>query len=126
MFKKNLSVVIGLALAVSLSIIALAQGGKQTMVGYVVDKACSARVAKKDNPQEAAAAHTKGCALMEGCAKSGYGIFVDGKYYEFDEKGTAMARAAIEKSSKTAGLKFKVVGTMKDGKVAVESIAEAE
>ncbi len=126
MLKKNLSLVIALAIVMSFAIVALAQGGKQTMVGYVVDKACSARVSKKENVQEAASAHTKGCALMEGCAKSGYGVFVDGKYYEFDDKGTEMAKAAIEKTSKTTGLKFKVVGTMKDGKVAVESITEAE
>ncbi len=116
---------IALIVALGLFGSALAQK-KSTMTGYIVDKACSARVSKKDDPQAAAAGHTKNCALMEGCAKSGYGVFVDGKYYEFDEKGTTMAKAALEKSSKEKGAMFKVVGTVSDSKMTVESITEVQ
>jgi hypothetical protein len=103
----------------------MAQGNKATtLTGHIVDKACSARISKKDDVQAAAAGHTKGCALMENCAKSGYGVFADGKWVEFDEKGNAMAKAAIEKSSKDKGAKYKVTGNVTDGKMAVDSISE--
>src|SRR5262245_7368905 len=110
----------------SLSLVAMAQDKAVTMTGNIVDKACSARVSKKEDAQAAAAGHTKGCSLMEGCAKSGFGIFADGKWTEFDEKGNAMAKAALEKSSKDKGGKFKITGKVADGKMTVDSISEVE
>ena len=113
--------------AMSLMAIASAKGQDSvTLTGHIVDKACSARFASKDNPDEASAAHTKNCALMEGCAKSGYGIFSDGSYVEFDADGAAMAKAAFQKSTKASGAVFTVVGKMMDGKLKVESITESE
>jgi hypothetical protein len=109
-----------------LSLVAMAQDKAVTLTGNIVDKACSARVAKKEDAQSAAAGHTKGCSLMDNCAKSGFGIFADGKYTEFDEKGAALAKAALEKSSKDKGAKFKVTGKVADGKMMVESISEVE
>ncbi|MFN0084972.1 MAG: hypothetical protein ACKVX9_06255 [Blastocatellia bacterium] len=107
------------------SVVGLADGKQVTLTGNIVDKACSARVAKKDNPQEASAAHTKNCSLTDGCAKSGFGVFADGKYTEFDEKGNAMAKAALEKSTKDKGANFTVTGKVTEGKMVVESITEA-
>ena len=127
MSKKIFASLLMLFVALSLVGIAFAkEQGSVTLTGNIVDKACSARVAKKDNPQEAAAGHTKNCSLMEGCAKSGFGVFAEGKFYEFDENGTAMAKSALEKSSKDKGAVFKVKGKMQDGKLTVESISEAE
>ncbi len=125
MVKKVISPLMTLILAMSLTALVLAKGqGSVTLTGHIVDKACSARFTSKDNPQQASAGHTKNCALMDGCAKSGFGIFADGKYVEFDEKGTAMAKAALEKSTKDKGATFKVTGKMMDGKLAVESVSE--
>lgn len=124
MMLKRFLCLISLLSAVGL--VAFADGKPVTVTGNIVDKACSARVAKKDNPQEAAAGHTKGCSLMDGCAKSGFGVFADGKYIEFDDKGNTMAKAALEKSTKDKGAKFKVTGKVTDNKMAVESIAEVE
>ncbi|MBK9314109.1 MAG: hypothetical protein IPM55_07680 [Acidobacteria bacterium] len=127
MSRKLFSTLMTLLFAIGLMGIASAKGQDSvTLTGHIVDKACSARFANKENPQVASAAHTKNCALMEGCAKSGFGVFADGKYVEFDEKGTAMAKAALEKSTKDKGATFKVSGKMVDGKLAVASITESE
>ena len=126
MTKRIFSFCIALAFTLSLVVGAAADDQLTSLTGHIVDKACSARVAKKEDPQAAAAGHGKGCALMEGCAKSGYGVFADGKYIEFDEKGNAMAKAALEKTSKEKGAKFKVTGKVADGKMTVESINEVE
>ena len=116
-----------LAAVIALSIVAMAQDKTVTLTGHIVDKACSARVSKKEDVQGAAAGHSKGCSLnMEACAKSGFGVFADGKWTEFDEKGNAMAKAALEKTSKDKGAKFKVTGKVADGKMMVESISETE
>jgi hypothetical protein len=106
--------------------LASAQGDKATtLTGYIVDKACSGGL-KKDTAEAHAKSHSgsKGCALKEPCAKSGLGVFADGKYYEFDENGTALAKSALEKSPKEKGARFSVVGKVSEGKMTVESIKE--
>jgi len=125
MTKKLFSFFAALVVVLSIAALGLADD-KVTLTGNIVDKACSAGVAKKDDPQAAAGAHTKGCSLSERCAKSGFGVYADGKYTEFDEKGAAMAKAALEKSTKDKGAKFKVTGMVHDGKMMVESISEVE
>ena len=125
--KKNLVLVI-IALF-CFGIVATAKAKKVKLTGYVVDKACSAKISKKENIQEAAMGHTKKCALMDGCVKSGYGVFVDGKYYEFDAKGNEMAKALVEKSSLEKGIKFAVEGKAEEATptaLMVKKITEAK
>lgn len=116
------------ALVVALSLIGLtaAQGQKSTLTGNLIDKACATgKASKAEHPQEVAGKHPKSCSLMENCAKSGFGVYADGKFYEFDEKGSTLAKAALEKSTKDRGATFKVVGTVDGGKMTVDSITEA-
>lgn len=123
MSKKLFSALAALVIVLSLSALAAAQDAKSvTLTGNILDKACSA----KNNTAELAGNHKKGCALSANCLKSGLGVFADGKYVEFDEKGTELAKAALEKTSKPNGAKFKVVGKVAEGKLMVESITEIE
>jgi hypothetical protein len=121
---SKIVLVVGLLMA--LTTLALADGETKTLTGHLVDKACSGRFVAAATPQEASAGHSKKCALMEKCAASGYGVFSDGKYYEFDAKGTELAKAAFEKSTKEKGATFKVVGKVEGAKISVVSITEAE
>ncbi len=118
--------VFSLMVVMALSLVVMAQGGKTTLTGYIIDKACSARLAKKSAPQAAASEEPTSCALMEGCLKSGFGIYADGKYTEFDAKGAALAKAALEKTKKDKGAKFQVTGKVTDGKMSVTDIKEVE
>lgn len=111
---------LSLAVLAALSLSILAQDKPVTLTGHLIDKACSARMTSA----EKASTHTKECSLKEGCAKSGFGVFADGKFTEFDEKGAAMAKAALEKSSKASGASFKITGKIVDGKMMVQSISE--
>lgn len=123
MSKKLFSAFAALVIVLSLSVLAAAQGAKSvTLTGNILDKACSA----KNNTAETAGNHKKNCALSPNCLKSGLGVFADGKYVEFDEKGTELGKAALEKTSKANGAKFKVVGKVANGKMMVESITEVE
>ena len=74
--------------------------GSTTLGGYVVDQHCAGSMATKANAMEKAANHTKECALMEACAASGFGIFSGGKYYKFDEKGSATVKGLFERSKR--------------------------
>ena len=101
---------------------------KVKLTGYVVDVMCFADHVK-DSPEaatKAAAEHTKECALMGDCVKSGYGIYADGKWYPFDAKGNELAKALFEKTAKKDHIKMTVEGMKHDGKILVEKITEAQ
>ena len=115
---------LGVLLLFSASL-AAAQGGKTvTLKGYVVDQMCAKTLAKKENVMEKAAGHTKKCALEEGCAESGYGLFSDGKYYTFDEKGSARAKEMIEASKREKELMFEASGSVKGDMLTVKTLKE--
>src|SRR5262245_58870711 len=118
--------VFSLMAIIALSLVVMVHGGKITLTGYIIDKACSARLAKKSDPQAAAAEEPTSCALMEGCLKSGFGIYADGKYTEFDARGVALAKAALEKTKRDKGAKFQVTGKVTGGKLSVTDIKEIE
>src|SRR5215468_8826822 len=101
---------------------------KVKLTGYVVDVVCAADHTK-DNPGDAtkfAAEHTQECDLMEECVKSGYGIFADGKWYQFDAKGNTLAKALFDKTAKKDHIKVTVEGMEHEGKILVEKLTEAD
>ncbi|HEY6404201.1 MAG TPA: hypothetical protein VI479_22460 [Blastocatellia bacterium] len=108
--------IFSLTAIVALSLVAIAQEAKTTTVeGFIVDKHCSAADM---------ATHGKGCVLSADCVKSGLGVYANGKFTAFDEKSAAQAKAALEKSKKDKGAKFKVTGKVVGDKMAVEKIEE--
>ena len=116
--------IFSLTAVMALSFVVMAQD--KPLVGHIVDKACATgKVAKQADPQAAAANENRSCILMISCLQSGLGIYVDGAFYSFDEKGNSLAKAALEKSKKDKGAKFKVTGKVTaDKKVAVTGIEE--
>ncbi|MEP7273003.1 MAG: hypothetical protein ABI882_16000 [Acidobacteriota bacterium] len=101
---------------------------KVKLTGYVVDVMCFAEHVKEapDAATNAASEHTKECALMEDCVKSGYGIYADGKWYPFDGKGNDLAKTLFEKTGKDKNIKMTVEGMKHDGKILVEKMTEVE
>src|SRR5215471_7155145 len=125
--KKTIFFSLGAALLIYAGAVVWAHE-KVKLTGYVVDVVCFSDHAK-DNPEAAtkvAAEHTKECALMEDCVKSGYGIYADGKWYPFDAKGNELAKAVFEKTRKKDHVKMTVEGMNHEGKILVEKITEAE
>ncbi|MBX3279415.1 MAG: hypothetical protein KF868_15540 [Acidobacteria bacterium] len=118
MRRKIYSLITAAMLLAGLSVFGLAQGETVTLTGHIIDKACSQR--------SDIAGHKRSCAVSENCAKSGFGVYADGKFYEFDEKGNEMALAKLKASSKDAGAKFKVEGSIAEMKLMVKSISEVE
>jgi hypothetical protein len=82
----------------------------------LVDQDCAVKDKVKADPD----GHTRNCALM--CSKSGYGVFADGKYYKFDEAGSAKALAALKASSKKDHLRVDVTGELDGDTLEVTSL----
>lgn len=119
MRRRMISLVAASLLLAGLAALGSAQSNTVTLTGHIVDKACSARAAS--NP----AGHKRGCAVSERCAASGFGVYADGKFYEFDDKGNEMALAKLKASTKDAPT-YKVEGTLDGTKLTVTSITETE
>jgi hypothetical protein len=108
--------IFSLTAIIALSLVVIAQDAKSTTLeGYIVDKHCSAADM---------ATHGKGCVLAKKCLDSGLGIYADGKFTPFDAKSSEQAKAALEKSKKDKGAKFKVTGTVVEGKMVATNFEE--
>jgi hypothetical protein len=89
--------------------------------GVLMDKMCSMKAAKEG--QKAATMHTRQCALMPDCEKSGYGVFTaDNRYLTLDAAGNEQASAALKASKKKDNLKVKVTGEIKGDTIRVASL----
>ena len=93
----------------------------EAVEGYLVDKACSAKILK--GGADAAKAHTKDCALAPDCKASGYGVVTDdGRFLELDDEGDRMAADILEISGGEDNLRTQVDGEIKDGVIAVIAV----
>lgn len=95
---------------------------KATLVGYLSDCQCGESL----ESVKMAADHTKECCLMDACAKSGFGIYSDGKFIQFDPKGSDKAKAFLVALKKEKDLKVKVKGKMENNVFILASIEDAK
>ena len=105
------------ALAVAFTMVAQAAD----VEGILMDKMCSAKALK--DGMKAAQAHTRDCALMDDCVKSGYGVYTqDGKFLAFDASGNKKALAALKAHKGKDNLKVKVSGDVSGDTIKVASL----
>jgi hypothetical protein len=79
-------VILALLMVFIMATVVLAKEAKTMMLkGYIVDNHCSGKQtqAQRDGFIKA---HSKGCAMSEGCMKSGYSIYSNHRLYKFDKK----------------------------------------
>jgi hypothetical protein len=97
------------------------KGKETTKSGVLIDNMCGMKMAAKDDPETAAKAHPKACAMKEGCAKSGYGVIVGKDLIKFDDNGNKLAKEYLAKEDNK--LEVDVKGSEKeDGTFAVTAI----
>ena len=101
--------------------------------GVLMDQACSGKAEVRvlstgiEGGMIVAEAHTRECALMSACEKSGYGIFTyDNKFLKFDAAGSRKALQAIKASKKLDDLEVEVTGEVKGDTIKVESLKLVE
>ena len=98
--------------------------------GVLMDKQCSSKAETHIVPGPrleggilVAYNHTRQCALMPACQKSGYGIFTyDQKYLSFDAAGNQKALAALKASKKEDDLIVEVTGEIQNDTIKVTSL----
>ena len=97
--------------------------------GILMDKMCSGKAAVRvlstgiEGGMIVAEAHTRECALMSACQKSGYGVYTsDNKFLSFDEAGNRKAVEAIKASKKLDDLEVEVTGQIKGDTLKVETL----
>ena len=86
--------------------LAAVTGSAAEVKGVLIDKQCSSKAETHIVPGPrleggilVAYNHTRQCALMPACQKSGYGVFTyDQKYLTFDAAGNQKALAALKAS----------------------------
>ena len=98
--------------------------------GILIDEMCSSKAEVRivsgprlEGGMIVAEAHTRECALMPACQKSGYGIFTyDNKFLKFDAAGSRKALAALKASKKEDDLKVEVTGDIQGDTIKVASL----
>ena len=100
--------------------------------GVLIDKKCSYKAETRIVPGPrleggivVAYAHTRECALMPECQKSGYGVFTyDQKFLAFDESGNQKALSLLKSAKKEDDLRIEVTGQIdaKNNLIKVASI----
>jgi hypothetical protein len=98
--------------------------------GILIDEMCSSKAEVRivsgprlEGGMIVAEAHTRQCALMPACEKSGYGVFTyDNKFLKFDPAGSRKALAALKASKKEDDLKVEVTGEIQGDTIKVTSL----
>lgn len=102
--------------------------------GILIDQMCSSKAEVRivsgprlEGGMIVAEAHTRQCALMPQCEKSGYGVFTyDQKFLKFDAAGNRKALAALRASKKEDDLKVEVTGEVQGDMIKVASLKLVE
>ena len=111
------------ALSVVVLSVSFASAQSQTFKGTIIDNACFNKANMKMSQSELAK-HSRECALMDGCVKSGYALVTaDGHVYKLDTNGNTELVAALKASKQAGDLKVTVMGTNNMGTLAVKSVA---
>jgi autotransporter translocation and assembly factor TamB len=101
--------ILAIGVLTALAAIVYAQSSKPvTITGYLIDNAC-AESAKDLGPR--AKGHSRSCALMDSCEKSGYSVVTDDNTrYKLTEKGDGMAAELLKNSKTEKGVKVTAEG----------------
>ena len=90
---------------------------KETLRGYLVDKACASRAASV-----AAVGPTHAVTCLTASKDARLGVVSNGKWVPFDEKGSRKAVELLKKESADGSARVTVTGRMKGDVFAVSSI----
>ena len=105
-----------LLLAAILAVVPLAASAETWKNAPLLDTMCASKEKMAKDPDS----HPASCAIQ--CAKSGYGIMVDGKYLKFDARGNEQIAQELKSTKKTDHLRVTVDGERQGDTIAVKSV----
>lgn len=100
---------------------------EEARIGFLIPSQCKPKESEKPQPKGSTdawpAPHTTECALRPVCIESGYGLWVEDRFYRFDEAGQQKALRYFQTSKRTSHHRVRVTGDFRDpSAVRVESI----
>lgn len=109
---------------------AIAETPETKVQGVLIDRICSYKAETRIVPGGLLEGgiitiypHTKQCALMPDCQKSGYGIFTyDQKFLPFDDAGNQKALAYFKQAKQGDDFRVEVTGQIQSDVLKVASI----
>ena len=115
--------ILAIGLLTALAAIVYAQSPKSvTVTGYLIDNAC-AESAKDLGPR--AKGHSRSCALMDNCEKSGYSVVTDDNTrYKLTEKGDGMAAELLKNTKTERGVKVTAEGNYNGSELDLTKLTE--
>src|ERR1700729_802580 len=128
---RRFSVSVRLSLCIPAMLAAFAAVASAAQVqGILIDQMCSSKAEvhivagpRLEGGMIVAEAHTRQCALMPECQKSGYGVFTyENKFLKFDEAGSRKALALLRATKKEDDLKVEVTGEGQGAMMKVSSL----
>jgi hypothetical protein len=108
-----------------------AEPSETKIQGVLIDKECSSKAETRVVPGPrleggilVAYTHTRQCALMPACQRSGYGVFAYdvNKFIAFDPSGSRQALALLSQSKKEDDFRVEVIGEMQGDVLKVRSL----
>jgi hypothetical protein len=120
-----------LAAVLTGSLIANTSSPAVSIQGVLIDEQCSHKAethvvegTRLEGGIVVAYTHTRKCALMPECRKSGYGVFgyEDRKFHPFDEAGNRKALEFFQNSKQEEDFRVEVSGSMQGDVFKVERI----
>ena len=93
--------------------------GEERRIGVLIDSMCG-------DGAVYVAHHAVTCSLSEKCKKSGFGIFVDGKFLKVDVSGNEKAVEIFGKTRKHMNVLVEVKGEFQGDTVKVSEMREVE
>lgn len=110
----------------ALTLAANADDQKQNFRGYILDKKCADSVKDDNDPSAFIEHHTKDCALMRNCKKSGYRLYSKGNWFDLDKKGNELAIKTLEQSKRKNNFYVEVTGKSEGKSLQVISMKELD
>lgn len=104
-----------------------AAAATETKVGFLIPGQCKPEEGVKPQPKGSTdawpAPHTTECALRPECIASGYGLWVEDRFYRLDEAGQERALEYFRTTRRTSYNKVRLTGDFSDPEaVTVESL----
>lgn len=120
--KKAILILITVLWAASVG--TLAETEKKT--GFLIPSQCKPEEGKVPQPKGSTdawpAPHTTECALRPACIASGYGLWVQDRFFKFDEEGQRKALKYFRTTKRSSYHKVEVRGDFSQGLAQVKSI----
>ncbi len=104
-----------------------ARAATETKTGFLIPSQCKSEEGVKPQPKGSTdawpAPHTTDCALQPACIESGYGLWVEDRFFRLDEKGHEQALRYFKTTKRTSYNKVRLTGDFSNAQaVSVERI----